>query len=464
MAILKKIILFFLASSICSYTWVFASWIDHFEVKFEPTTVKVNESLDLTIEAMDKNNTVVTNYDWTILIFSESDPEAELPSDLKENTYTFSTEDQWKIKFENWVKFKSAGLQNIHIYDLNDDTVFWVAEATITESKTVSNIDISIIAPENGLTIWKNTIWISWTTQKNHKVKIIVNGKDEYTTTSNDEWVFEKEIENLKDWDNKFKAQVLDADSKIIWESDEVSIKIELNSLAVKNVKLTPKIVDSESNFEIEITSNPGLTKINAIIDDVLIELKETTDWVYITKNAIAPKVAGIYRIDVNLQDELGHKKTELWVASLTVNEIPLLSGSEEDKDLDLLTGSIDNIDRELKITWLKLVELKTKSILTWDAIPDVESYNVYKKNANWSLELIQNVKTPMFEVAITWDDVKYDFFAVKAVAKTNSWELYEWSLSDATKIKTGPEIIILLVLSMLIWWGYIYMKKRKNA
>lgn len=463
MAISKKIILAFLASTICSYTWVFAAWIDHFEVKFTPSEVKVNESLDLTIEAMDKNNAIVKDYDGTILIFSESDPEAELPSDLKENTYSFTDEDQWKVKFENWVKFKSAGTQNIHIYDLNDDTIFWVAEATITETKTVSSVEISIIAPESGLTVWKDTVWVSWTTQKNHKVKIIVNWKDEYTTTSNDEWIFEKEIENLKDWDNKFIAQVLDSDSKVIWESDAVSIKIELSSLSVKNVKLTPKTVDAEDSFEIEVTSNPWLTKVNAIIDDVIIELKETTDWTYVTKNAIAPKVAGIYRIDINLQDELGHKKTELWAASLTVNDVPLLSGSE-DENLDLLTGSVDNIDRELKITWLKLVELKTKSILTWDAIPDVESYNVYKKDANGALELIQNVKTPMFEVAITGDDVKYDFFAVKAVAKTNSWKLYEWSLSDATKIKTGPEIIILLVLSMLIWWGYVYMKKRKNA
>ena len=358
MAITKKIIFAFLASTICSYTWVFASWIDHFEVKFTPSEVKVNESIDLTIEAMDKNNTIVTNYDGTILIFSESDPEAELPSDLKENTYTFSAEDQWKIKFENSVKFKAAGLQNIHIYDLNDDTVFWVAEATITESKTVSSMDISIIAPENGLTVWKDTVWVSWTTQKNHKVKILVNWKDEYTTTSNNEWIFEKEIENLKDWNNKFIAQVLDADSKVIWESDEVSIKIELSSLSVKNVKLTPKIVDAEDNFEIEVTSNPWLTKVNAIIDDVLIELKETTDWIYITNKAIAPKRAGIYRIDINLQDELGHKKTELWAASLTVNEIPLLSGLDETEETLVLTWSIDNIDRELKITWLKLVEL----------------------------------------------------------------------------------------------------------
>jgi len=35
---------------------------------------------------------------------------------------------------------------------------------------------------------------------------------------------------------------------------------------------------------------------------------------------------------------------------------------------------------KELKITGIKLVELKTKSVLTWDKIEGAESYNIYKK------------------------------------------------------------------------------------
>jgi len=40
-----------------------------------------------------------------VLIFSESDPEAELPILLEENTYTFKSVDQGKIVFENAIKF-----------------------------------------------------------------------------------------------------------------------------------------------------------------------------------------------------------------------------------------------------------------------------------------------------------------------------------------------------------------------
>jgi len=50
--------------------------------------------LDLTIEAVDKNNVAVNDYKGMILIFSESDPEAQLPIVLEENTYTFKSSDQ----------------------------------------------------------------------------------------------------------------------------------------------------------------------------------------------------------------------------------------------------------------------------------------------------------------------------------------------------------------------------------
>jgi hypothetical protein len=38
---------------------------------------------------------------------------------------------------------------------------------------------------------------------------------------------------------------------------------------------------------------------------------------------------------------------------------------------------------KPLKITGLKLVELKSKSILTWDKVDGAKSYNIYKKAEN---------------------------------------------------------------------------------
>lgn len=460
----KKLIISFLASFL-TFSWTFAAWIDHFEVKFNPDAAKVWEALDLEIEAVDKNSDTVLDYKWTILIFSETDPEAVLPSWLDENTYTFKASDQWKIKFENWVSFKKDWLQDIHVYDLNDDTINWIAEAQITKDDTSKNLDISIASPENWITIWTNSISVSWLTQKNYKVKIIVNWKDEYQTASNNEWVFEKTVENLVDWENTFKAVVIDANQKEVWESSLVKIKFENSNLWIKSVKVNPDKVDPESSYEAEVIANPKLAEVSVIIDDIVTLLKETKDWVY-TAKLTSPKTPWTYKVDVKVKDDLWHDKTELGATSLIVNE--LKAAVEEPIEVKPVVAASwtwekvcsENVD--YKITWLKLVELKTKSVLTWDKIEWVESYNIYKKLANWEFELVENVKEPKFEIEITWDEVKYDYFWVKAVAKNDCSQMYEWSLSDATKIKTWPETIILLFLSLLAWWFFV--ARRKNA
>lgn len=435
---------------------VLAWSVDHFQVKLSPDSAKVWEALDLSIEAVDKNNVVVVDYNWMILIFSESDPEAELPIVLEENTYTFKSSDQWKVIFENAVKFLKEWTQNIHIYDFNDDTIFGIWEANITKDANSTTSNIEIISPENWLTIWVNKIKVSGSTEKNHQVKIIVNWKTELNTTSNSEWIYEKEVTNLVDWENIFLTKVLDSDWKVIWESKEVKIKVEKNTITLTNVKVNPEEVDSEWQFEIEVISTPALRQVNTVINDVVTKLEETKQWTY-TAKIFAPKEEAIYKIDIILQDELGHEQKELWAASIKVNKIELKAADP------IIEDTKNNNDKsDLKITWLKLVELKTKSILTWDSLELAKSYNVYKKLEDWQLELIVNVVEPKFEIEITWDEVKYDYFAVKALAETGSWEIYEWDLSEATKIKTGPEMLILLLVSIFATWLYLVSKQKR--
>ncbi|MDD2907568.1 MAG: hypothetical protein PHH98_02910 [Candidatus Gracilibacteria bacterium] len=434
---------------------VLAGNVDHFQVTLSPDTAKVGEALDLTIEAVDKNNKTVSDYNGMILIFSESDPEAELPITLEDNTYTYKSTDQGKILFENAIKFSKEGTQNINVYDFNDDTIFGIGEATITKGTDSVTSNIEIVSPENGLTIGVNKIKVSGTTEKNHQVQIIVNGKNTLNAASNSEGVYEKEVTGLVDGENIFLAKVLDADGKIIGESKEVKIKVEKNSISLTNVKVTPEEVDSEGQFEIEVLTTPALREVNVTINDIVTKLEETKEGTY-TAKIFAPKDEGTYKIDIIMKDELGHEQKELGAASIKVNKVELKSADPT------LVPEVKSDKKDLKITGLKLVELKTKSILTWDKVDGAESYNVYKKMEDNNLELITNVLEPKFELEITGDEVKYEYFAVKAMAKTGSGEVYEGDLSEATKIKTGPEMLILLLISIFSAGLYLVSKQKR--
>jgi hypothetical protein len=192
------------------------------------------------------------------------------------------------------------------------------------------------------------------------------------------------------------------------------------------------------------------------IVDDVVTKLEEKWDWKYAWV-INAPKEKWDYKVDSLLKDDLWHDIKELWVETINVKEAELWAWWWTPP-----TETWSEVPKNLKITWLKLVELKTKSILTWDKVADAYKYNIYKKLQDWKLEFIASVDKPTFEVSIdlTKKEKTYENFAVKAVAKNNKLEDEEWDLSEATKIQTWPEIYILFLISILLWWAIVYKNK----
>ncbi len=479
---------FTIALCIFWINYAFAGNIDHFEVKVNPESVSVWEAVDLTIKAVDKDNNILKDYTGTILIFSESDKDAVFPKSLEDNSYTFKTSDQWVVKFENAVSFKNVWKNDIHVYDLSDqtDSVMWIAEVNVTKSNsTVSTSDIEILSPENWLTVWTEKINVSWKSQKNHQVKIIINNKDEVLTTTDKDWIFEKEIK-VPTWESVIKAILLDSDDKEIWTSKEIHIKSDSSKPIFNNLKVLPWLdVETGTWLTAEVYATAWLTEVTIIVNDSLNKLKENKSWVY-SWNFVSPDKPWDYKIDVILKDELWHTVKELGKATLVVSLNSAVEKKTKDKceNWDYSWSVFDskcwekpaelNAPLDLWIRNLKLTKLKTKSILTWDKLNDAESYNVYKKLEGWKLELIENVTEAKFEIQITWDAIKYDYFAVKAIAKKNlteisgSWSIekqMEWDLSDAIKIQTWPQTIILVILTLItLWIWFMIMRKRKMS
>ncbi|NDK09483.1 hypothetical protein GW846_01755 [Candidatus Gracilibacteria bacterium] len=460
---IKSFVFFF---SICLITPSFAAGaLDHFEVILGKESAKVGEALDITISAVDKNNEIITDYTGDILVFSESDKEAEFPNDLSENSYSFTTSNEGSVKFENAVQFKNAGKQDVYVYDLNDENILGLAEVTITENQAGANLDIEIQSPENGITIGQDSILVSGTTQKNYQVRISVNNSEGIFTTTNDQGVFEKKIEDLQQGANSIQAFVLDADDKVVGESKAISVKVDASLPSFKSITITPEgNVAADAPITITVVSSIGLTEVQAIIDDAITVLEEGKDGIYTGKSR-APKVDGKYGVDIIMKDEFAHEVREANAATLIVSGVALNAGPEEAKVETIEPNSPNaQVELDLKITGIELTELKTKSILTWDAVDDAKSYNVYKKVSATQIELVENVLEPRYEIAIVGDEMKYDDFAIKAVAMTASGETIQGDLSEMTKVQTGPGLYILLaLLAFLITGGVFYISQNSG-
>jgi len=463
-----KSALWILSSLILVSQWFAAGPVDYFEVILGKEEAKVGEALDITISAVDKNGKIVTDYMGDILVFSESDAQAEFPNDLAENSYSFTAVNEGSVKFENAVRFKNTGTQDVYVYDLNDENILWVAEVEITQEDTESNIDISILSPENGVTLGRNNITVSGTTRKNYQVRITVNDDQDIFTTSNEDGVFEKEVTDLIQGTNTFIAEILNADNEVIGTSERVDIKIDSQLPEFKRITITPIWeVQAESQISIEVVSNTGLSEVQAIINDIIIKLEEGKDGIY-TAKTVAPKIPGDYPVDIVLKNEFANEVTEREVETITVIEAPELNAPDEPEEDEPVIETIENTtpvpeDLNLTITGIEVTELKTKSILTWDALEDAQSYNIYKKISENQIELIENVSEPRYEIEIVGEEIRYEDFAIKAIGKTASWTTVQWDLSDMTRVKTGPELYLIFALIAILMSSGIFFF-RKNA
>ncbi|NDK07925.1 hypothetical protein EOM39_01610 [Candidatus Gracilibacteria bacterium] len=458
----------------------FAATVDHFDVKLGSSETSVNKSVDLTIEAKDKSGNIVKDYKGTILILSETDTKAELPKEIKDNSYTFKTSDQGKVKFENSLVFKSVGKQEINVFDLDNEDIFGVGEINVVGESQTQDISIEILSPEDGVIIGTNYVTISGKTQKNHKVKIKINGTEVKSTNSNGEGLFEEKITDLENGDSVIVASVLDSDSKIVGTSKEIKITVKADNPIFNSIKITPTgDLEPESKINIEVNATKGLERVNVIINDEIIELTESDkDGVYVGKTT-APKDAGEYNVDVTLVNDLGNITNKKPATKIKVMMIDFESGTDEivvdiveeeveddpetEEDESLVNQNKVKTKKIYKITNLQLTKLKTKSILSWDPISEAISYNIYKQSPGNQLVLVDNVKEPRYEVNIVGNKVTYDYFVVEPVVKGEEGETIKGQLSEVTEIQTGPkELILLLFLSLVI--GFFVTKYKRKT
>lgn len=144
-------------------------------------------------------------------------------------------------------------------------------------------------------------------------------------------------------------------------------------------------------------------------------------------------------------------------IAALDVAGSPV-TGAESDvftADLSLNSAGKCSI---ANISGLKVTKGEDQSVLSWDAIPEALSYNVYKKDATGSYVLVENVKVTSYTVNLAKDAVKYEDFAVKAVCSDAVTESADYT--EATRVQTGPAQVIAL-LSLALGIGFFITRRR---
>ncbi len=465
---MKKVFLLLIGLLLFPIQAVYAADISYFDVKLSSDTAKTGQALDLTITAMDKDNNVIPDYTWTILVFSETDPKAKLPSDLVEWSYDFQESDEGSVKFENAVVFNSTWKHDLQVFDLWDDTdsVAGIVEIQISETEEVQESkDITITSPESLSTLTSSDISVAWKTVSNHKVIVTANER-EFETISNTDGIYEVSVNDQEDGSLTLQSRVVNADEETIWRSNIVEVQVSANAPTIISTQAIPDSWETGYSFRVELISEPGLEKVEVILNDSITTLSETGIGKY-EATFTAPDTEWQYAISVMVQNSLWVKTEMRNATTITVTEkeeVPLESAQEPQETTETPVENTETQETKtppnLDISWLKLTKLKTKSILEWDPVSDADYYNIFIKENN-ELLFVEKVEEERYTVYITGDEIQYSDFVIRAVKEKyeNNKDL-EWDLSEAIKVQTGPEKYIFMFLLALIWSIAIFGRK----
>lgn len=241
---MKKIILLIVFLFSISFSY---SYVEEFEIELDPESPRVNESVDLTVRAVDDQWEVVQDYNGDILMMVENAwmDDVSFPSDW---IYTFSDEDQWEVVFDRWLEFHDTSditdewYFDLVVEDMFDEDVYWKLEVEVFSEEDDQEWDIDILSPSEGDEYYDDSLEVIWQTDApNTQFDIYLNWNLVESWTTDSDWGFDTNIDGLTDWENEVYVSLMDGGDTMA-ESDTITFYYEEQELEdFKDIIITPE-------------------------------------------------------------------------------------------------------------------------------------------------------------------------------------------------------------------------------
>ncbi len=284
--------------------------------------VPVNSPISFTLTVMDSDNVPVTDYTGTVS-FTSNDATAELPND-----YTFVGSDNGSKFFIGDMSFSTAGTHLVTATDTSNAAITGVVQVSVggDSGNNSGDADVTILSPLSGNTLNSNTINIAGTADSGGTVNIFDGVIQIGSTQAGPNGDFFFTTKALTDGQHKLRAESNGA------KSEEVSIIVDTNSPEVDKITISPKTVPPGTNINVEVQTEPALTRVKFIADGRQIDLVENPSkpGVY-TGSFRAPASAGLFKVDIELSDTLNNPSLYEGVETFTVRVGDPLNPDPED-------------------------------------------------------------------------------------------------------------------------------------
>jgi hypothetical protein len=394
--------------------WLFTSSVcaaDTPTVQFEitaPTTAKVNEAIDITVRAIDKDKKTTANYRGSIIFVPTNNFWDVIPMQWK--AIPFTNEDNWQKIFSKGIIFKSPGKQKIYITDISEDiTGEAVVDVTASETTWTSTQEsVTIITPENNSKITTNSVIVSGKTRKNSKVLLTLNGKDAGNALSDEEGLFNKTLSNIDQEKNILSVSVIDGNNAVIGKSSDVTFEKSGEEISLNNVTISPaNSVTWGDPITINVEATAWLPTVNLTLDKSTLQAKEKTAGNYVLET-IAPSLSWVYTIKVDMTDNFWKTLAKDAPVALTVIDKVVPPKIAAFKNTKVTTN-------EKRVVFNFSVENLPTDIEKFKIVYGETEANLNKEVITYATGKIIN-KDGIFQWYIDWLESKKYFFKIYAI------------------------------------------------
>jgi hypothetical protein len=299
--------------------------IHHFTIS-APASAKVWEAIDVTVEARDKDDKVLTNYRGSIFFQSDTDFGATIPAQGK--AIQFKESDNGILKISKGVIFKRVGNQELTVTEALEDvggSIKIRIEDGSGATPVVTPESITITTPEKGSTITSNSVMMSGKTKKNSKVLIKLNGKEIWSAQSNEDGIFIYNLTGIDQQSNALSASVVDGSNAVIGTVDS-QFNFWAKTPTYYNLSISPaKEVDVGTGITLLVDAEPGLSDVMITLDGASLTAKEQSPGKY-SITTVSPAKAGTYPIQVTLKNILSQTTAKPDAGTLTVKEAAVIA------------------------------------------------------------------------------------------------------------------------------------------
>ena len=219
-----------------------AANVDHFIIQLWSNPIALNEPVDLTIKAVDKNSDIIKDYEGDVFIevVGLNDKDVTLPND---GVYTFLPTDQWQKTFSKGTIIKKEGTFKVKASEVLNDKIQGTTDVVVSAHGSASNTgNLKIISPVVGSTETNNSVNVLWSSSfPNSPLEIRLDNKkvkDALTNTNGD---FNIYVDGVTVGEHTLLIKVVDLNQTTLASSNDIAFKYQPSDTKLyTSVKLTP--------------------------------------------------------------------------------------------------------------------------------------------------------------------------------------------------------------------------------